>query len=114
MIENPVRRSVGRYMRRAEQNHHMIGKFLHPGLIEKKQIAGLGLAPLTTDKYAVEILQRATVRKLGTPASAQVAFMEGAEVCANDFLAERVLVEIKAGHIRRYGFIAWPHFLKPD
>src|SRR5260370_21735886 len=40
--------------------------------------------------------------------------MEGGKVCAKDFLAKRVLVENKAGCIRRHGFIAWPHFLKPD
>ncbi len=79
----------------------MVGKFLHPWLIEKEQIAGLGLAPITTDKYAVEILQRTAVGKLGKPAIAQIAFMEGPKVCAKDLFTERVLVEIKTGYVRR-------------
>src|SRR5204863_423319 len=90
------------------------GILLHPRLVEEKKIAGLSLAPITADKYAVEIFQRAAVGKLGKPAVAQIAFMERSKICAKDFLAHRVLVEIETRHVRRHGFIPWPHLLKPD
>src|SRR6266403_4975114 len=113
MIDDPVLAAIGRDARRAEHKHDVIGKLLHPRLVEKKQVAGLGLAPITADEYAVEILQRAAVRELGKSPFAQIAFMERSKVCAKDFLAELVPVQIKPGHIRRDSFIARPHFLKP-
>src|SRR5260221_3599066 len=113
VIDHPVLGPVGRDVRRAEQNHYVIRKLLHPRLIEEDEIAGLGFAPITGDKYAVEILQRTAVGKLGKPAVAEIAFMKRSKVSAKDFLAQRVLVEIKPGHVRRRGLVSWPHFLEP-
>ena len=46
VIDHPILGAIGRDVRRPEYDHHVIGILLNPGLIEEKQIAGLGLAPV--------------------------------------------------------------------
>src|SRR5438132_13864747 len=39
--------------------------------------------------------------------------MKRSEISAKDFFSERIVIEIEAGHIRRYSFVARAHLLKP-
>jgi len=40
--------------------------------------------------------------------------MKRSEISAKDFFSERIVIEIEAGNIRRYSFVAWAHLLKPE
>src|SRR5436853_7662767 len=40
--------------------------------------------------------------------------MKRSEISAKDFFSGRIGIEIEAGHIRRYSFVARAHLLKPE
>src|SRR5260370_41025796 len=63
VIDNPSRRAVWRYSRRAQKDHDVIGILLDPGLIEKEQVARLRLAAATANEDTVAILEPATIGK---------------------------------------------------
>src|SRR5260370_41629318 len=67
VIDNPIRRAVWRYSRRAQKDHDVIGILLDPGLIEKEQVARLRLAAVTANEDTAEILDCADIGRFFEP-----------------------------------------------
>src|SRR5512145_118038 len=55
VINDPVGRAFGVSNGLCDKNHCVIGKLLNPRLMEEKQIALLGVAPVAADEDAIEI-----------------------------------------------------------
>src|SRR5437879_1904394 len=82
VIDDPVMLPVWRNARRAQKDHHVIGKLLHPRLVIEKEIAGLSFASIATDEYHVEIFQRAAIGEFGKLRGSFVAFVISAKIGA--------------------------------
>src|ERR1041384_6719764 len=63
VIDHPISSGTAAELRVAQKNHYVIRKLLHPGLIEKKQIAGLRVAAVSAYEFGIETFQRARVGK---------------------------------------------------
>ena len=116
VINHPIVCAFARVASRAKKDHHVIRKFLHPGLVKKQQVAGLQLIqplPIARDELGVVILQGFGVGELGKPVG-QVAFCECAELRPKEPFAERIFFQRDCFHVRRDGFVALSHRLKPD
>src|SRR2546429_7735116 len=89
VIDDPVSFSIWRHARRTQENHHVVRKLLHPGLIKDKQIAGFGFVAVSAHKNRVEILERAAVGEFGESPVSKIALMKRSEISAKDFFSER-------------------------
>ena len=70
-----------------KKNHDVVGKLLHPGLIVKKQIAGLGFLTITTNELGIEIFETARVANSEKVAICYFAVLVGTEISAEEFFA---------------------------
>src|SRR2546428_12481025 len=80
VIDDPVTLAVWRNARRAQKDHHVIGKLLDPGLVIEKEIAGLSFASIATNEYDGEIFQRAAIGEFGEFRGSFVAFVLSARI----------------------------------
>ena len=113
VIDDPVICAVWRKPRRTEENHYVIRKLLHPGLIKEKQIAGLSLAAISRHICGIEVLQRSAVSKFRKSTISQIALTERAEVGAKDFFTHWIVIQIEFRYVRGDSFVARSHLLEP-
>src|SRR6185436_12155993 len=113
VIDHPVGRLAVTQLRAAQKNHYVVGKLLHPRLIEKEQIARLGQPPIPADEFGIETFETARVCKLRKGAIRQFAIFVGAKASAEELFTQWALLERVARNIGRDRGIRRSHLLQP-
>src|SRR5262245_8954828 len=72
VIDDPVAAAFALVAGVADEYHHVIRKFLDPGLVKEKQVAPPGLAAVAADEGDVVIFERARVGEFGEFAVGQI------------------------------------------
>src|SRR6185436_12565875 len=91
VVDNPVSGLVPAKVCAPQKNHDVVGKLLHPGLIEEKQIAGLGLMAIAANELRIETLERSCVGEFRESSVGQLAVFVTTKSSAKQLFTQRSL-----------------------
>src|SRR5262245_15258108 len=117
VINDPVAGAFAVVAGVADEDHHVVGKFLNPWLVKEEQVAAAGLTAVAAGERGVVIFERARVGEFGEFAVGQIRLPKRPEVGAKELFAERTSLEVVGFHVGRDGLIAFTpaaYGLKPD
>src|SRR5262245_9922183 len=107
VIDDPIAAAFAVVASVADEDHHVIRKFLNPGLVKEEQVAAPGLTAVAADERGVVIFERARVGEFGEFAVGQVRLPKRPEVGAKEVFAERTSFEVVGFHVGRDGLVAF-------
>src|SRR5262249_43482998 len=99
VIDDPVAGAFALVEGVADEDHHMVGKFLNPGLMKEKQVTAPGLAAVAADERGVVIFERAGVGEFGEFSVGQIRLPKRSEIGAKELFAERTSFEVVGFHV---------------
>src|SRR5688572_30782628 len=111
MVNDPIPGAFAAVAGVADEDHHVVGIFLDPGLMKEEQVAAPGLAAVAADECDVVIFERARVGEFREFSGVQIRLLKRSEVGAKKLLSERTAFEVISFHIWRDRLVSLAPFV---